>query len=330
MHTYTVEIPLRANMLAGIYSSSGDGLPDDYDFEGVLRIRMGKGTTIPIWYLDFFNRKAEAKSEAIRQVLPIALRFVKFVALTHNRGFEIDIAGSNAKRIDIGSGVELSDYAYFASLPANLNEMATLWKQYDEIDTEDGEELKRKNLINDALDWIYLGKTMRDQRNQLLAYVTALEILLNYEEVETVLRRSITERTHKRLGNTLKQFIIDAKQYGRAIKGIAEIEYTEARYQLIPQIDDILKPYIEDEELRKRIINRVVDTEAEGKTARWKKVLDAAEIYTTKKELGEIYGARSSSSHTGNSNKALPVERAHEIATLYIKKLLLQHQCIEQ
>ena len=85
MNEYTVEIPLRANLLAGVDTSSGDGLPDDYDFKGVLRTRMGTGTSIPVWYLDFFNRKAESKLEAIRQVLPIALRFVKFVALVYNR-----------------------------------------------------------------------------------------------------------------------------------------------------------------------------------------------------------------------------------------------------
>lgn len=32
MNEYTVETPLRANVLAGVDTSSGDGLPDDYDF----------------------------------------------------------------------------------------------------------------------------------------------------------------------------------------------------------------------------------------------------------------------------------------------------------
>ena len=198
MNEYTVEIPLRANVLAGVDTSSGDGLPDDYDFGGVLRTRMGRGTSTPVWYLDFSNRKAESKSEAIRQALPTAVRFVKFIALTYNKGFEIDIASSKANRVD--GELEISDYGHFASLPSNLDEIAILWNKYDNIDYEDEEGMKRQKLIDDALDWIYLGKTMRDQRNTLMAYVTALEILIDQGKDSPTLKTILSEEEYANLG----------------------------------------------------------------------------------------------------------------------------------
>lgn len=96
--------------------------------------------------------------------------------------------------------------------------MAILWNKYDNIDYEDEEGMKRKKLIDDALDWIYLGKMMRDQRNTLMAYVTALEILIDQGKDSPTLKTILSEEEYANLGkqidDVLKVCIQDKQRRG--------------------------------------------------------------------------------------------------------------------
>jgi len=319
LHDYTVQIPIQPNILAWIGSSTGDGLPNDYDFNGVLHISIGTGSLVPIWYLDF-NIQAEDAIWAMREALPIAHRFVHFVATFYNQGFKIDIPGIMAKRVD--GQIEPLDHGHLSSSSTNLDEMVPLWNSFDEINDE--KERERKELIRRGIEWIYLGKTMYDSRNTLIAYVTALEILLDQEKSGTVFTKEVRKKVDRQIGNILEQYIADKEQREQILQKIVERELEAQGEKLKQQVGDVLKHYIQDKDQLGYVLGRMMETEAEGRTARWHSILTDAKVPVTKKEINEITSVRGSTAHTGSSSRALPLQRAHEIATSYIKVLLSQ------
>ena len=280
---YRISIPLKTMVRSGLQYSSGYGLPDKCAVNGIFTTRLIG--LIP--YLDFIA-SADNREEAITSVLPNVYFFIQLLALVNNMSFEIDMPNIKASRTD--DSIEPSDYLYMQPAPANLDELIYIWKQFEQVQGS-----KKGNIIKKGIEWVYLGNTMIDDRNALIAYTTALELLLEYKEDEK--------------GNTTvyKKYAIENATLKKMQK----------------EIHAVLQKYIENEVDRERVMTRMRDTELESRKKRWMIKLKKAELEVSEEEINRLYDTRSSTSHSGKGIE-IPVSRVYEIVSKYLKALLKQ------
>lgn len=310
LRRYRVRIPMDTVTLATTQSSRSYGLNDGLEIDGVLRVQVAPDTGIT--YLEQ-EVTTETRDQAIAGALPIARRFVELLALLHDMGFELSLAGIQVEVLEdlapqfeqwdedgvhhvaLHDHIEVSDYVSIRASLATFDELAAAWRTPPPAD-----DLGTAAAL--ALEWMYLGKVAPDDRNAFLAYFVALELLL---EGADKANRDGTEDEGTSTASTV---------IGQEVASKAD------RKRLRDELDAELARYIADATKRQRLMDYAFNAKAESDIDRWTRLLQAAGISVSVDEVRQLRSARGSIVHSGAGG--LPTTRLREIVVAYLKKVL--------
>lgn len=295
---FLVSIPIEATVQDGVDASFTHKLKDGLTLGEILRVRVEEGIT----YLDI-KVAAEQRNGAIASALVIAWQFVQLLSLMNNKGFEISLAGiraisivpeepsveirqeGNLTRIIFREILHVSDHIQLTEHISSLDPILPLWERINQ----------GNKVIADSLEWLYLGNIASNDRMAFLASWLALELLIEgtagNEQTTTILKKYVPEKQER---NSLKE-----------------------------EIRQVLKKYIDQEDVILRLIAYLEQAKLESDIDRWTRILQNRGIDIQLEEVRDLRKMRGAIVHQSERSQTVtPSLRPREVATAYLKLLL--------
>ncbi len=297
-HRFCVSIPIEANVQDGVDFSITHKLEDGLTLGDIFRVRVEGAIT----YLDI-EVDAEQRNNAITSALVMAWRLVQLISLVYNKGFDVSLAGIQAKPIEPSEppfeireeedGVHLivreklyiSEHIRITEHISSLDPLLSLWDYLN----------RSESVVTDGLEWLYLGNITSNVRMEYLSYWLAFELLV--------------ERTR---GNEQATTVL--KKY---------IQNQQDRTSLKQEVRQVLKKYIGDDDAISRLMEYLEQAKVESDVDRWARILQKSGIDIQLEEVKELRKMRGAIIHQSDRSRIeAPSPRLRKFVAMYLELLL--------